>query len=114
MRLDLFLKKTRLIRQRTLAKEMCEARAVSLNGKTAKPGQSVRPGDRVRLQLPHRDVDVRVLDLPRGNVARRDVERYIEVLRDERIDHVTRVFGPDAPEDPPDPDVAPPAVDPSA
>jgi len=84
MRLDLFLKKTLLIPQRALAKELCDAGAVQVNARPAKPSQAVHPGDTIRVQLPKSDVEVRVLGLPAGNVARRDVTAYIEVVRQAR------------------------------
>lgn len=84
MRLDLFLKKTLLVPQRALAKELCDAGAVQVNTRPAKPSQAVHPGDTIRVQLPRGDIEVRVLDLPAGNVARRDVAAYIEVLRQGR------------------------------
>lgn len=84
MRLDLFLKKTHLVPQRALAKELCDAGVVQVNARPAKPSQMVHPGDTIRVQLPRRDIEVRVLALPGGNVARRDVAAYIEVLRQGR------------------------------
>lgn len=96
MRLDLFLKKTCVLPQRSLAKEACDAGAVRVNGRAAKAGQEVRTGDVVRLQLAHRDLEVRVLDVPHGNVAKRDAGRYVETLRDERLDNVSLLFGDEA------------------
>ncbi|UCE02030.1 MAG: hypothetical protein JSW67_12315 [Candidatus Latescibacterota bacterium] len=99
MRLDLFLKKMRLVKQRTLAKELCEAGRVLLNGHPAKPSHEVRAEDRIRVQMLQREIEVRVLDVPHGNVARRDVSKWIEVLRDEHLDaadRVGRVFEGDA------------------
>lgn len=92
MRLDLFLKKTRLVKQRALAKALCDAGAVRVNERAAKPSQEVRSGDRIQLQLPRRDLEVRVLDLPHGNVARRDMSACVETLQDTPADRVGRVF----------------------
>jgi ribosomal 50S subunit-recycling heat shock protein len=52
MRLDKFLKLSRLVRRRTVAKELCEAGAVSVNGKPAKPAQEVAVGDVIEIRLP--------------------------------------------------------------
>ena len=92
MRLDLFLKKTALVRQRGLAKELCVAGAVSVDGHAAKASHVVRAGERVAIQLPGRRLEVRVLEVPHGNVARRDAAGYIEVLHDERVDRLTHVL----------------------
>ena len=45
MRLDKFLKVSRIIKRRTVANEACSGGRVSLNGKVAKPGAEVKPGD---------------------------------------------------------------------
>lgn len=100
MRLDLFLKKTCIVRQRSLAKTICDAGAVHMNGHPAKASQAVQAGDRVRLHLAHRDLEFRVLDLPHGNVAKRDAPRFVEILSDTPRDAVGDVFdgGPAAPD----------------
>ena len=49
MRLDKYLKVSRLIKRRSVANEACGAGRVSLNGKPAKPGAEVRPGDILEL-----------------------------------------------------------------
>ena len=92
MRLDLFLKKTRLVRQRQMAKALCDGGAVHVNDRCAKPSQEVRPGDRIRLQLPRRDLEVRVLELPQGNVSRRTAPEFVETLQDTPADRLGRVF----------------------
>lgn len=95
MRLDLFLKKTALVRQRGLAKELCTAGAVSVDGRPAKASHEVRAGQRIVLEMPARHLEVQVLEVPRGNVARRDAGRYVEVLDDSRTDRIARVFDAD-------------------
>jgi ribosomal 50S subunit-recycling heat shock protein len=99
MRLDLFLKKMRLVKQRTLAKELCDAGRVLVDGHPAKPSHEVRAEDRIHVQMLQREIEVRVLGVPHGNVARRDVPKWIEFLRDEHLDaadRVGRVFENDA------------------
>ena len=51
MRLDLFLKETRLIKRRTIAKELCDVGKVSINDKVSKPSAEVKEGDVVTLRL---------------------------------------------------------------
>jgi len=98
MRLDLFLKKTRLLRQRAVAKELCDAGAVFVNGRRAKPGQAVRVDDRIHLSLPQRSLEVRVCAVPRGNVARGAAQDYVEILEDRQTDRIGAVFEPLDPE----------------
>jgi ribosomal 50S subunit-recycling heat shock protein len=94
MRLDLYLKKTRLVRQRSLAKELCDAGAVSVNDRRGKPGQEVRLHDRIHLSLPQRSLEVRVCAIPRGNVARGAAKDFYEILEDRHTDRVDSVFEP--------------------
>lgn len=51
MRLDLFLKQTRLIKRRTIAKELCDAGKVLINDKVSKPSAEVKEGDTITLKL---------------------------------------------------------------
>ncbi|MEO0140054.1 MAG: RNA-binding S4 domain-containing protein [candidate division WOR-3 bacterium] len=63
-RIDKFLQTSRLIKQRRYAKEACERGYVFLNGKAAKPSQEVKPGDRIRLELPSGTTEIEVLAVP--------------------------------------------------
>ena len=63
MRLDKFLKVSRLIKRRTVANEACDAVRVLVNGKTAKASVKVKPGDVIEIQFGTRTVKVEVLDL---------------------------------------------------
>lgn len=64
MRLDLFLKTSRLIRRRATAREMCDAGRVLVNGRDAKPAKEVRLGDVITLRFSTRTVDLEVLSEP--------------------------------------------------
>ena len=61
MRLDKYLKVSRLIKRRTVANEACSGGRVTVNGKTAKAGTNVKPGDEIRIQFGNRGVAVEVL-----------------------------------------------------
>ena len=63
MRLDKFLKVSRLIKRRTVANEACDAGRVLVNGKTAKASVKVKPGDVIEIKFGTRTVKVEVLDL---------------------------------------------------
>ena len=63
MRLDKFLKVSRLIKRRTVANEACDAGRVLVNGKTAKASVKVKPGDVIEIQFGTRTVKVEFLDL---------------------------------------------------
>ena len=63
MRLDKFLKVSRLIKRRTVANEACDAGRVLVNGKTAKASLNVKEGDVIEIQFGTKSVKVRVLDV---------------------------------------------------
>ena len=64
MRIDKYLKNSRIIKRRTLAKEACEQGRVTVNGRTAKPGTEVAPGDRIHIVFGNGEITVRVLSTP--------------------------------------------------
>ena len=63
MRLDKFLKVSRLIKRRTVANEACDAGRVLVNGKTAKASLNVKEGDIIEIQFGTKAVKVEVLDV---------------------------------------------------
>ena len=60
MRLDKYLKVSRLIKRRTVAKEMIDAGRVKVNGKIAKPGHEVKAGDELEIGFGQRQVRARI------------------------------------------------------
>ncbi len=62
MRLDKFLKVSRLVKRRTLAKEVCDAERIEINGRTAKAGSDVKVGDVLKIRFGRRTLEVRVLE----------------------------------------------------
>ncbi|PSR30480.1 MAG: RNA-binding protein [Sulfobacillus benefaciens] len=71
MRIDKFLKVSRLIKRRTIAKEVCDAGKVRVNGKVVKAGHEVSVGDRIDIQWGSRALNIEVLEV-RENVAAKD------------------------------------------
>ena len=63
MRLDKFLKVSRLIKRRTVANEACDAGRVTVNGQVAKSSVKVKPGDIIEIQFGTRNVKAEVLDI---------------------------------------------------
>ena len=61
MRLDKYLKVSRLIKRRTVANEACDAGRVMINGKVAKAGTEVNVGDEIIINFGNKDVKVEVL-----------------------------------------------------
>ncbi len=63
MRLDKFLKVSRLIKRRTVANEACDAGRVLINEKVAKASANVKEGDVIEIQFGTKAVKVEVLDV---------------------------------------------------
>lgn len=84
MRLDLFLKTSRLIKRRAVAREMCDTGRVFVNGRDAKPAKEVRRGDVITLRFSTRTVDLEVLSepvSPSKKILPEDVYRVISETR---------------------------------
>lgn len=79
MRLDKYLKVTRLIKRRTVANDACDAGRVQINGKPAKASADVKVGDKITIAFGNKDVSVEVLDI-QETIHKEDVSslyRYI-------------------------------------
>lgn len=63
MRLDKFLKVSRVIKRRTVANEACKAGRVLINGKTAKSSTNVKIGDIIEINFGNREVKFQILDI---------------------------------------------------
>jgi len=82
LRLDKFLKASRLVKRRTLAKEVCDAQRVMVNGRPAKPGTDIQVGDTLTLDFGRRVLKVKVVEL-RDSASVGDARRMFEVLGEE-------------------------------
>jgi ribosomal 50S subunit-recycling heat shock protein len=82
MRLDKFLKVSRLIKQRSVAKWACDAGRISILGRKAKAGTAVRVGDELTINLRDRTLLVRVLETPEGNVSKERAPTIYEVVEE--------------------------------
>ncbi len=63
MRLDKYLKVSRIIKRRTVANEACDAGRIMVNGKVAKASQGVKPGDIIEIQFGSRTFKAEVLSI---------------------------------------------------
>lgn len=79
MRIDKFLKNSRIIKRRTVAKEACEQGRIIVNGKTAKPGTDVSPGDEIFIQFGNGSLRARILSVPE-TVRKEDASNMYEIL----------------------------------
>jgi ribosomal 50S subunit-recycling heat shock protein len=86
MRLDLFLKSSRLILRRSLAQEFCDAGRVKINGVKAKSSREVKVNDEIQIKRSNRILTVRVLQIPSNKqVSRQAASSLFEVVSEEII-----------------------------
>jgi ribosomal 50S subunit-recycling heat shock protein len=87
VRLDSFLKVSRLCPRRTLAQELCDAGFVLLNGRPAKSAHAVKAGDEITIRRRDREILARVLkDPPSRNVSKRDADQLVEIVSENQFD----------------------------
>ena len=83
MRLDKYLKVSRIIKRRTVANEACSGGRVTLNDKVAKPGAEVKPGDMITIRFGE-------------HLGRYEVVSVIESARKEQASEMYRVLSEDS------------------
>ena len=86
MRLDIFLKISRLIKRRSVAKELCDRGRVEVGGAHAKAGREIKAGDVLTIALPRRKLTVEVVEIPSGNVAKEKAAGLYMVIEDLRVE----------------------------
>jgi ribosomal 50S subunit-recycling heat shock protein len=69
MRLDKWLKLSRIIKRRTVAQGYCDAGRVSINGRVAKPATALKVGDRLAIRFSRKEVEAEVMVVPTGNIS---------------------------------------------
>ena len=79
MRLDKYLKVSRLIQRRTVANEACDAGRVLVNGRAARASYDVKPGDELEIQFGQKTVRLRVLVVA-DNVGKADASALYEEI----------------------------------
>jgi ribosomal 50S subunit-recycling heat shock protein len=84
MRLDLFLKWSRIIPRRTLAKEVCDAERVMVNNSRSRAGREIRIGDIVEIEFPRWRIKFRVRLIPSTAPAKAGAREMVEILEQHR------------------------------
>jgi ribosomal 50S subunit-recycling heat shock protein len=87
MRLDLFLKASRICPRRTVAQQLCEAGSVLVNGTPAKPAHDIKSNDELVVRRRDRVSTYRVLSVPQRNqTSKQDARGLYELIKEETID----------------------------
>lgn len=80
MRLDKFLKVSRLIKRRTVANEVSDKGRVFVNGNSAKPSKQLKINDVITIEYANRKVEAKVLKIPENNVSVQEASCLYELL----------------------------------
>lgn len=81
MRLDKYLKVSRLIKRRTVANEACDAGRVMVNHRVAKAGTDIKPGDVIYIAFGDKTVNVRVVSVAE-TVRKDEAQEMYEVIKE--------------------------------
>ena len=80
MRLDKFLKVSRLIKRRTVANDVSDQGRVLVNGTPAKPSKQLKEGDVVEIEHFNKNVKIKINRIPSGNVSIQEAQALYEEI----------------------------------
>lgn len=92
MRLDKFLKVSRIIKRRTVANEACSGGRVSINGKVAKPAADVKEGDELEIRFGNRVGKYKILNV-KETVRKENAQDMYQVLEEDAQTKAERSVG---------------------
>ncbi len=84
MRLDKYLKVSRIIKRRTLAKEVADNGRILVNSRIAKSSTKLSEGDMIEIQFGNKIVVIKVLEL-RDSTKKEDSQNMFEIIEEKRI-----------------------------
>lgn len=97
-RLDLYLRNSGLFRQRSAARQACDAGQVWVAGQPAKASREVRVGEVLRLCTPDSELEAEIVAIPEHPVPKKERQHYCRIIRAESRSPADQAFGFD--EDP--------------
>ncbi|MBQ8458945.1 RNA-binding S4 domain-containing protein [bacterium] len=80
MRLDKFLKVSRLIKRRTVANEVSEMGRVFVNGNPSKPAKQIKENDVIEIEFARKTIKAKVIKVPTGNVSVQEAPTLYELI----------------------------------
>lgn len=86
MRLDKFLKVSRIIKRRPVAKEVADKGRIQLNGLLAKSSSTVKIGDIIKIQFGNKILEVEVLDI-QDSTRKEDAQKLYQILSEKRVEN---------------------------
>ena len=86
MRLDMFLKLSRLIPRRTVAQQFCDKGLIGVNGAAAKSSKEIKTGDSISIRRRNNVTTIRVLDVPaKKQLAKNEAHEIFEIISTETV-----------------------------
>lgn len=85
MRLDKFLKVSRIIKRRPVAKLVCDNKKIKINGKVVKSSAEVKVADILEIEYFNRYIKAKVIVVPEGNVGKAEASDLIEIAETKKI-----------------------------
>ena len=82
MRLDKFLKVSRLIKRRTVANEVSDQGRVLVNNNQAKPSKDIKTGDIITIEYFSKKLTIKVLEVPERNISVQQAKELYEIIED--------------------------------
>ncbi len=86
MRLDLFLKKAKIVKTRSKSNIFCRKGLIFVNNIRAKAAKEVKPNDIIVLNLAKRKLTIRVSGIPKMTIPKTQASSYYNVVKDEKVD----------------------------
>ncbi|MGM0508391.1 MAG: RNA-binding S4 domain-containing protein [Fusobacteriota bacterium] len=80
MRLDKFLKVSRIIKRRPIAKKVSDNGNVKVNGKVAKASTKVSIGDELEVEYFNKTIKAKIKDIPTGNIKKSEAKKLIDII----------------------------------
>ncbi len=87
MRIDQLMKKLMLVKSRSVAKKACELGLVKINDKICKASAEVRDNDIIEYEIYGYKSKVRILEIPKGNVSKKNAAKYYEFISKYKMIH---------------------------
>jgi ribosomal 50S subunit-recycling heat shock protein len=85
-RLDVALNRLCLTRTRSEAKRACEAGAILIDGRPARPSDTVKVGGILAIRFPRRLLEIRLLDVPEKSISKQAAREMYAIIRDEHVE----------------------------
>ncbi|EME5422177.1 RNA-binding S4 domain-containing protein [Enterococcus faecium] len=85
MRLDKFLKISRIIKRRSVAKEVSDKGRIQINGKLAKSSSDVKVGDILKVQFGNKTLEVKIMEL-HESTKKEDAQKMYEIISENRTE----------------------------